>query len=217
MIEAIPAIKRGTRATDPLPARNNSDSVHIQGRAMSQQADAYRQVLSFWFEEIDAKCWWAKDHALDQKIRQRFSGLLEQARQGELFAWRSEATGRLAEIIVLDQFSRNIHRDTAQAFAQDGMALVLAQEAVTAGALGQMDEDQTGFLLMPYMHSESQAIHLIAEPLFRQHASANNHKFELKHKAIIDRFGRYPHRNAILGRASTPEEVEFLKQPGSGF
>jgi uncharacterized protein (DUF924 family) len=118
---------------------------------------------------------------------------------------------------VLDQFSRNIHRDTAQAFAQDGMALVLAQEAVAAGAHTTLPKDQVGFLLMPYMHSESRRIHAIAEQLFAQHASANNHKFELKHKAIIDRFGRYPHRNAILGRASTPEEVEFLKQPGSGF
>lgn len=143
--------------------------------------------------------------------------MLAQARQGELYTWRESARGRLAEIIVLDQFSRNIHRDSAQAFAQDGMALVLAQEAIAAGAHTSLSESETGFLLMPYMHSESRAIHAIAEALFRQHASANNHTFELKHKAIIDRFGRYPHRNPILGRDSTPEEKEFLKLPGSGF
>lgn len=97
------------------------------------------------------------------------------------------------------------------------MALVLAQEAVAGGALLGLNEVERNFLLMPYMHSESKAIHAQAEVLFREFAPKGNYEFELKHKVIIDRFGRYPHRNNILGRQSTAEEIEFLKQPGSGF
>ena len=117
----------------------------------------------------------------------------------------------------MDQFSRNIHRNTARAFAQDPVALVLAQEAVAQGLVGSLPNPQRVFLLMPYMHSESAQVHEQAANLFREFAPKDNHDFELKHKAIIDRFGRYPHRNEILGRQSTTEEVEFLKQPGSGF
>jgi uncharacterized protein (DUF924 family) len=95
--------------------------------------------------------------------------------------------------------------------------LALSQEAVTAGALDHLDPTERAFLLMPYMHSESAAVHVEAEQLFQEWAPEGNYEFELRHKAIIDRFGRYPHRNKILGRASTPEEEEFLKQPGSGF
>ena len=124
--------------------------------------------------------------------------------------------GRLAEVIVLDQFSRNIHRGTPLAFSQDGMALVLAQEAISAGAMSVLDEEERAFLLMPHMHSESRTIHAQAEVLFQRYAPSR-HQPELRHKAVIDRFGRYPHRNAILGRACTDEEIEFLKLPGSSF
>ncbi len=176
-----------------------------------------QQVLTFWFHETDPKAWWASDPAFDAQIKHRFGDLLTQAAQGELYAWRQSAQGRLAEIIVLDQFSRNVYRDTPAAFAQDPMALALAQEAVAAGVHAQLPEMERVFLLLPYMHSESKLIHAQAELLFRDFAPANNYEFERKHKAIIDRFGRYPHRNAIVGRASTAEEVEFLKQPGSRF
>lgn len=175
------------------------------------------EVLRFWFEEIEAQSWWAADPDFDRQIRDRFSGLLEQAARGELFDWRRDARGRLAEIIVLDQFSRNIHRNTPAAFAQDPMALALAQEAVSGGAHRSLAPVECTFLLMPYMHSESRRIHRVAESLFREFTPQENHEFELKHKAIIDRFDRYPHRNAILGRESSAEEVEFLRQPGSGF
>ena len=174
-------------------------------------------ILDFWFREITPAQWWKVDPGFDRLIEARFLPVLRQAAQGELFAWRDSAHGRLAEIIVLDQFSRNVWRGTPQAFAQDAMALVLAQEAVRSGALVELQPDERAFLLMPYMHSESAAIHVEAERLFREHAPAGNHDFELRHKAIIDRFGRYPHRNAILGRNSTAEEVEFLRQPGSSF
>jgi uncharacterized protein (DUF924 family) len=174
-------------------------------------------ILDFWFAEIAPAQWWKRDPVFDRLIETRFLAILEQAARAELAGWRASVQGRLAEVIVLDQFSRNAWRNTPQAFAQDPMALALAQEAVRSGALGMLDANARTFLLMPYMHSESRAIHVEAEALFREHAPADNYDFELRHKAIVDRFGRYPHRNAILGRASTPEEIEFLKQPGSGF
>ncbi len=177
----------------------------------------HNDILRFWFEEIEPQKWWKVDPAFDALLGERFGALLERAALGELQGWRSSARGRLAEVIVLDQFSRNIHRNTPRAFAQDGMALVLAQEAVAGGALEALEPMQRVFLLLPFMHSESRRIHVEAERLFRTWAPADNHDFELRHKAIIDRFGRYPHRNAILGRNSSAEELAFLKEPGSSF
>ena len=174
-------------------------------------------ILDFWFHEITPAQWWKADPAFDRQIESAFLPVLRQAAQGELSSWRATAEGRLAEIIVLDQFSRNAWRNTPWAFAQDAVALVLSQEAIANGALNALGADARAFLLMPFMHSESKFIHAEAETLFREHAPASNYDFELKHKAIIDRFGRYPHRNAILGRPSTEEELEFLKQPGSSF
>jgi uncharacterized protein (DUF924 family) len=174
-------------------------------------------ILDFWFKEVSPAQWWKAAPEFDRLVEARFLPVLQQAARGELFRWRDTAPGRLAEIIVLDQFSRNIWRGTPQAFSQDAMGLVLAQEAVRADALSQLQPDQRAFLLLPYMHSESPLVHGEAEALFREHAPASNYDFELKHKAIIDRFGRYPHRNEILGRASTAEEQVFLKQPGSRF
>jgi uncharacterized protein (DUF924 family) len=172
-------------------------------------------ILKFWFEEIDPSQWWKKDPDFDRLIIQRFSAIHSRAVQCELFGWRKEARGRLAEVIVLDQFSRNMFRDTPQSFAYDALALALAQEAVSVGADQVLNPAERSFLYMPYMHSESSSIHDVAVQLFQNLGKALD--FELKHKAIIDRFGRYPHRNKILGRESTAEEVEFLKQPGSGF
>jgi len=177
----------------------------------------FNDVLSFWFEEIDPKSWWAVNPAFDELVRTRFADVLHRATSGELYAWRDNHRGRLAEIIVLDQFSRNIHRASRQAFAQDPLALALAQEAVLRQAHRALEPVERGFMFLPYMHSESAAIHVVAEVLYREYAAKDNYAFELHHKAIIDRFGRYPHRNEILGRASTDEELEFLKQPGSRF
>lgn len=177
----------------------------------------HTQVLSFWFQEIEARLWFASDKRFDDLIRDRFLSTLEQAAAGELYSWRDTAEGRLAEIIVLDQFSRNVYRDTAKSFAHDPVALVLSQEAVVSGALSSLNPIQRSFLLLPYMHSESRQIHVVAESLYRDFAPPENYEFELRHKAIIDRFGRYPHRNEILGRLSTKEELDFLAQPGSSF
>ncbi|MXS85421.1 DUF924 domain-containing protein [Nitrosomonas sp. HPC101] len=172
----------------------------------------YTEVLSFWFHESEERLWFSANTHFDELIRQRFSALIQQAAAAELFSWRATAEGRLAEIIVLDQFSRNIYRNTSQAFAQDSMALVLAQEAVVSGALQSLNQKQRGFLLLPYMHSESRQIHITAEVLHKDFASARSYGHELRHKAIVDHFGRYPHRNTILGRISTSEEQEFLKR-----
>jgi uncharacterized protein (DUF924 family) len=177
----------------------------------------HEEILKFWFREIEPKQWWVVDPAFDALLAQRYSTLLEQAARGELFCWRASGAGRLAEIIVLDQFSRNIHRNTPQSFAQDPMALTLSQEAVAQGIVEQLTATERAFLLMPHMHSESRVIHAEAEQLFKRWAPRDNFDFELRHKAIIDEFGRYPHRNKILGRTSTVEELEFLRQPGSSF
>lgn len=177
----------------------------------------FEDVLAFWFEETNPQSWWSAEPAFDELIRSRFDGLHQRAAHGELFGWRSTARGRLAEVIVLDQFSRNMFRYSPRAFAQDGMALVLAQEAVAAGADAALAPVQRSFLYLPYMHSESKVIHVQAEALYRANGIEGNLDFELRHKAIVERFGRYPHRNAVLGRESTPEEIAFLKEPGSSF
>lgn len=167
-------------------------------------------------KEIPTDQWKITDPVFDRLLAERFGDLLQQAATGELFAWRRTARGRLAEIVVLDQFSRNIYRASPQAFAQDVTALVLAQEAVARGTLDELNARERHFLLMPYMHSESRAIHEQAEALFKQYVP-ESYEFEIRHKVIIDRFGRYPHRNRVLGRPSTEEEAQFLTLPGSGF
>jgi uncharacterized protein (DUF924 family) len=177
----------------------------------------YQPVLQFWFEEISPAQWWKVDAALDRLIVDRFSDLHRRAVSSELFEWRAEPRGRLAEVIVLDQFSRNMYRGDKLAFAADTMALALAQEAVAAKVDDTLSPDERVFLYMPYMHSESRMIHKVAECLFKESGPKSNYDFELRHKAIIDRFGRYPHRNAMLGRQSTKEELAFLAQPGSSF
>ena len=177
----------------------------------------HQAVLQFWFEETSPAQWWTVDVEFDRVIADRFSELFGRATRSELFKWRAEPKGRLAEIIVLDQFSRNMHRGNALSYANDSMALALAQEAVAAKADLALPPEERAFLYLPYMHSESRVIHEVAERLFKERAPANNYDFELRHKAIIDRFGRYPHRNATLGRQSTQEEVAFLAQPGSSF
>ncbi len=177
----------------------------------------FESVLHFWFTELSPKQHYAKDAALDEAIRTRFGATLEASAQYELFAWRATAEGRLAEILVLDQFSRNVYRDTPRAFAQDALALMLAQELVTSGQDRSLPLAQRSFAYMPYMHSESALVHAQAVSLFSQPGMEDNLRFELHHKAIIDRFGRYPHRNAILERSSTAQELAFLSEPGSSF
>jgi uncharacterized protein (DUF924 family) len=174
-------------------------------------------ILHFWFTELTPKQHFAKDAALDETIRTRFDATLTAAARCELFAWRETPQGRLSEILVLDQFSRNVYRDTPRAFAQDALALALAQELVASGQDRSLPLAQRSFAYMPYMHSESALVHAQAVELFSQPGMEDTLRFELRHKEIIDRFGRYPHRNALLGRESSPEELTFLSEPGLGF
>ena len=176
-----------------------------------------QNILHFWFNELTHKQHFAKDAALDEMIRTRFGDTLEAAARCELYAWRATPEGALAEIIVLDQFSRNIYRGSPHSFAQDSMALALAQVLVASGQDQQLSAPQRRFAYMPYMHSESALIHAQAVQLFALPGLEEAMDFELRHQSIIARFGRYPHRNAVLGRASTAEEIAFLNEPGSSF
>lgn len=170
-----------------------------------------KDVLYFWFEELSPSQWFKNDPELDETITNRFADTLSAASRGELYTWRTNAMGRLAEIIVLDQFSRNIHRGTPEAFANDQIALTLAQEMV----LFELDEmipiSMRAFVYMPYMHSESRLIHQEAIRLFSGEGMEENLSFEIDHKKIIDQFGRYPHRNGVLHRLSTSGELDFVK------
>ncbi len=132
----------------------------------------YQEILNFWFEEARPSQWWTKDAAFDQLIRDRFSDIHSRAVRCELFAWRENAQGRLAEIIVLDQFSRNMFRGSPLAFANDQMALVLAQEAVSLGIDKLLTPTERGFVYLPFMHSESLKIHEVAEKIYRQNGSS---------------------------------------------
>ena len=178
---------------------------------------AATEIIQFWFEDIEPKQRLIKDFEFDELLRVKFGDVHRLASQGLLYAWREHPLDALAEIIVLDQFSRNMFRDTKQAFATDILALVLAQEAIRKKFDKELDSIKKSFLYMPFMHSESKKIHDIALFLFDQPGLEDSFNFEVKHKAIIDRFGRYPHRNELLGRESTAEELEFLSQPGSSF
>ena len=177
----------------------------------------YRDIIDFWFEEIDKSQWWKKDNLFDDRIRENFTNIYHRASRCELFSWRENSLGRLAEVIVLDQFSRNMFRGKPEAFACDPLALSLAQTAVAAGEDADLSAEQKSFLYMPYMHSESLVVHQEAIKLFSKLGIESTLNFEIRHKNIIERFGRYPHRNAILGRISTKDELEFLRTPGSGF
>ena len=174
-------------------------------------------VIDFWFHEIPSKAWFQKSEAFDAEVAARFGATLKAAVCGELWSWRKTPQGRLAEVIVIDQFSRNIYREKPASFSNDPLALVLAQTTVQLGADQDLEPDARAFLYMPYMHSESALINIEAVRLFSHPGLERNLDFELRHKAVIDRFGRFPHRNAILGRISTPEETAFLLTPGSSF
>ena len=177
----------------------------------------YKSVLNFWYHELTPKDWFAKSDELDQKIKEDFRSLLEEGASGALSSWEQSPLSMLALIILLDQFSRNIYRDTNLAFSNDQQAIALAKKAVKFGFDKELKRDQAVFMYMPYMHSEDLKIHEEAIVLFEQEGFENYLKFEIKHKIIIERFGRYPHRNEILGRESTKEEKEFLTQEGSSF
>lgn len=177
-----------------------------------------KEVLDFWLDEETRPFWFDVSEDFDQELKARFGATLKQAAQGELYWWRQTALGRVAEIIVLDQFSRNIYRGTPKAFQQDPMALVLAQTLVDMPEeYDSLEPSLQKWAIMPYMHSESVLIHEEALRLFSELGEPVSLDFEVMHKEIIERFGRYPHRNEILGRESSAEELAFLEEPNSSF
>jgi len=185
-------------------------------------------VLDFWFgapgapeHGVSRDVWFRKDPAFDEEIRRAFGNTVARALDGEFADWSTTAQGALARVILLDQFTRNIHRDTARAFAGDAQALATAQAALDAGFDRALDPFGRWFLYMPFEHAESvgaqrRSLVLFAE-LSRDMNDPGPLEWAQKHADVILRFGRYPHRNELLGRVSTPEEVAFLAQAGSRF
>ncbi|HEY0918277.1 DUF924 family protein [Devosia sp.] len=173
-------------------------------------------ILSFWFDEHGPQDWFGGAAAFDALLAERFGAVHPLIAAGEAWAWRTSPGGRLAEIIVLDQFSRQLYRGSARAFATDGMALVLAQEAVAGGHDLELEPVRRKFLYMPYMHSESLHIHEEALRLFTALGDEDTLGYERAHVEVLERFGRYPRRNAALGRQSTPAELDYIAS-GSGM
>jgi uncharacterized protein (DUF924 family) len=185
--------------------------------------DAIAAIHAFWFPRPGAAedFWFRKDPAFDAKVREAFGTLVARAMAGDFGAWCATAQGALARVLLLDQFTRNIHRDTPLAFAGDARALATAEDAVARGFDRALNARQRPFLYLPFEHAEDAAAQRRGLALFRALATETGDPAPLewaqKHADIVFRFGRYPHRNAILGRASTPEEQAFLAQPGSRF
>lgn len=170
-------------------------------------------ILREWFKEPER--WWKKDPDFDAHLATRWAGALSQAKKSQLDSWTNSARGALALVILLDQFGRNIHRDTPDMYAGDAKALAIADQAIACGYEVSLSPTERSFLYMPFMHSEDIRDQERSVQLFT--ALGMNVDFAVQHRDIVARFGRFPHRNAILERDSLPEEIEFLKQPGSSF
>ena len=174
-------------------------------------------ILKFWFEETEPDQWFEKDPTLDARIRERFLGLHEFVVSHGNNGLLADAQTALAAVIVLDQMSRNMFRDTPRAFAADPQAISVAEAAIARGCDARLTKDQRMFLYLPFQHAEDRQLQGRSLALMASLGDPELLKWADVHKAIIDRFGRFPHRNGILGRISTPEENEFLKQPDSNF
>jgi uncharacterized protein (DUF924 family) len=178
-----------------------------------------KSIIDFWFIEISPKQWWVKSVEFDDLISQRFFTIYEETRGGKYLDWINSAQSCLARIIVLDQFPRNMFREKPESFRTDVLALAATKHAISLGFDIGMPSQHKAFLYMPLMHSEALDDQTKAIELFTAAGSdlEENLKSSHRHKAIIEQFGRFPHRNQILGRASSEAEVEFLKHPGSRF
>ena len=194
--------------------------------AAASEADA---VLDFWFGAPESagfgsarKAWFTKDAAFDAQVRERFGALVERALRGELDAWAEAPRSALAQILLLDQFTRNAFRGTSRSFAGDARALAAASRIVGSRQDEALPPFMRGFVYLPFEHAEGMAMQDEAIRLFNRLASeapehADMLDYAHRHRAVIERFGRFPHRNEILGRQSTAEEIAFVQQPGSGF
>ena len=179
--------------------------------------DEAAEVLAFWFGKLKPKQRFARDDAVDTEIGKRFGGLHARLTREVPDNWLDNPEDLLAAVIVLDQFSRNLHRNDPRAYAADAMALNLARLALQRGDDQLLGPDERQFLYMPFMHSEDPDDQDRCVELMEEIGNAEAADYARRHKVIVDRFGRFPHRNSVLGRDTTPEEAEFLKQPGSSF
>ena len=175
------------------------------------------RILDFWFEDCDRKDWFKKDEYFDNQIKNSFSDLIEDALLRYFNHWQKSLEGSLALILLTDQFTRNVFRGTPRSFSGDKLALETCLHCLRTFDISQEESKRSHFVLIPLMHSESLKLQEMSLPLFRAHTSEKVYQYALKHKNIIARFGRFPHRNVILGRTSTKSEIQFLKSPGSSF
>ncbi|MGF6871281.1 DUF924 family protein [Paraburkholderia sp. MM5477-R1] len=213
-------------ADTPPHATSAPYSVEADYAALAPRA---REVLDCWFgapgtpeRGTERKFWFKRDDAVDTMLRERFGNLIDAANAGELDAWQSTPLGALALVIVLDQFSRNCHRNTPRAFATDGKALQTAQRIIASGADRLLpDVQHRAFAYLPFEHGETLASQQESLRLFKQLAAEPGgdgyYQYALRHAKVIERFGRFPHRNGLLGRESSDEEIAFLREPGSSF
>lgn len=171
-------------------------------------------VINFWFFEHGQADWFGGKPEFDARLAERFAETHAHVAKGEAFTWRTTPQGRLAEIIVLDQFSRQLHRGKREAFTQDTMALVLAQEAIAHDADHAVDALWRGFFYLPFMHSESLVIQHEGVRLYQGLGDAEQLDYQIKHLHCIERFGRFPFRNKALGRPSTPDEKTYMAEAG---
>jgi uncharacterized protein (DUF924 family) len=175
------------------------------------------EILQFWFEEIAREAWFCKDEAFDQRLRERFLAHHEHVAALPISNCVCEARTAIAAVVALDQFPRNMFRGTPRAFASDAQALAIAERAIANGFEAQLSRDQRTFLYLPYEHAEGLQAQVRSVALMATLNDPELSQSALAHKEIVDRFGRFPHRNVILGRTSTPQEIAFLAQPGSAF
>lgn len=168
----------------------------------------YQYVLDFWFDPKHIELHFEENETFDNKIRENFLITWQNAKEGLLVSWRENIYGRLAEIIVLDQFSRNLWRNDKKAYLQDSMSVILAQEAAFSEDYNLLTDEEKINILLPFMHSESIELHNWAEPLFSEIEIKEFQESEQYHYEMLERFGRYPYRNEVLGRESTPEELK---------
>ena len=204
-----PADWASTEAKRLIEAATAAPSAHPElGEIMG--ADAIDDILRFWFEELKPKNWFRRDTVVDAAIKVRFGEIYEELKEGVPADWLAGPEGCLAAILVLDQFPRNMFRDDARAFATDEAALALAKRAIAKGLADKLTPKQRSFLYMPFQHSEDAADQARSVGLYTALGNPLNLDFALRHQAVIARFGRFPHRNAMLGRASTEEEEAFL-------
>lgn len=208
---------------------NADTAASLAGTPEPATVHPWQEVLDFWFhpeshtDYLKSRIeWFQKDAAFDETIEVRFGALVQRALDGGLREWESDAQGALARILLLDQFTRNIGRDTAAAFTGDAQALALARDLVEHGRAAMLPAVQRQFVYLPYMHAEDLAVQEQCVALYQELVAThpefeNSLDYAIRHRDIVARFGRFPHRNSALGRATTAEEAEFLLQPGSSF